>query len=99
MLDSGTTPITPRSVYYQPWLTLTGAFDMAERYENTKILGLDLTPPPQSLFNNLEFQVDDIRAEWIPNDGYDLVHIRLLFGAIEDWPGLYAKAFEYVVLL
>jgi hypothetical protein len=72
---------------------------MAERYENTKILGLDLTPPPQSLFNNLQFEVDDFTQEWIPHDhdGFDLVHIRLLVGAAQDWPSVYSKAFEYVV--
>ena len=73
---------------------LLGALDMAERYPDASILGLDLTPPPQSLYNNLQFQVDDITQEWMPNDGYDLVHIRLLYGAIQDWPSLYSKIFE-----
>lgn len=74
--------------------TCSGAFDMAEKYPDTEILGLDLTPPPQSLSSNLQFQVDDVTNEWMPNEGYDLVHIRLLFGGPKDWPSLYAKIFE-----
>ena len=71
-----------------------GALDMAERYPNARILGVDLTPGPESLFNNLQFQVDDITQDWIPGEGYDLVHIRLLYGAIRDWPSLYSTIFE-----
>ena len=67
---------------------------MAERYPNAKILGLDLTPPPQSLSNNLQFQVDDVRDAWVNNEPFDLVHIRLLYGGISDWSDLYAKIFE-----
>ena len=69
---------------------------MAERYPNARILGIDLTPPPESLFPNLEFQVDDFTQEWMPGEAYDLVHIRTLFGAIRDWPAVYSKIFEYV---
>ena len=75
---------------------LLGAFDMADRYPDAKILGSDLTPPPQSLSSNLQFQVDDVREEWVFNEPFDLVHIRLLYGAVSDWPDLYGKIFEYV---
>lgn len=75
---------------------LLGALDMADRYPDAKILGSDLTPPPQSLSSNLQFQVDDVREEWVFNEPFDLVHIRLLYGAVSDWPDLYGKIFEYV---
>jgi hypothetical protein len=77
---------------------LLGALDMAERYPDAKILGSDLTPPPQPLLNNLQFQVDDVTKEWVTNEPFDLVHIRLLYGAVSDWPDLYEKIFEYVAL-
>lgn len=44
---------------------------------------------------NLEFLVEDAEDEWIGTK-YDYIHIRMLSGAIKDWPGLLAKAFEYL---
>lgn len=70
------------------------ALDMAERYPDAQILGLDLTPPPQSLYNNLQFQVDDFTQEWMPNEGYDLAHLRGLTGSVQDWPALYSTIFK-----
>lgn len=73
---------------------ILGALDMAERYPDAQILGLDLTPPPQSLYNNLQFQVDDFTQEWMPNEGYDLAHLRGLTGSVQDWPALYSTIFK-----
>lgn len=44
---------------------------------------------------NCEFFVDDCRDPWtFPPDHFDLVHIRSLFGSIEDWPGLYEQVYK-----
>ena len=67
---------------------------MAERHPDADILGLDLVPPHQSLYNNLQFQVDDIREGWVSSAPYDLVHVRLLLADVTDWPSLYSKIFE-----
>lgn len=44
---------------------------------------------------NLEFVVEDAEDDWI-SATYDYIHIRMLSGAIKDWPSLLAKAYEYL---
>lgn len=44
---------------------------------------------------NVEFLVDDAEDLWLGNT-YDYIHIRMLSGAIKDWPGLLAKAFDHL---
>jgi hypothetical protein len=44
---------------------------------------------------NLEFLVEDAEDEWI-GASYDYIHIRMLSGAIKDWPALLDKAFEFL---
>ena len=41
------------------------------------------------------FEVDDASDEWVyPPDYFDFIHIRSLFGSIEDWPTLYTRAYK-----
>ena len=44
---------------------------------------------------NVEFLVDDAEDVWLGN-AYDFIHIRMLSGAIKDWPGLLARAFNHL---
>jgi hypothetical protein len=44
---------------------------------------------------NCRFEIDDARDEWTyPPDFWDYIHIRGLFGSIDDWDVLYGKAYE-----
>jgi hypothetical protein len=44
---------------------------------------------------NVEFLVEDAEDDWI-GAPYDYIHIRMLSGAIKDWPALLAKAFNHL---
>jgi hypothetical protein len=44
---------------------------------------------------NVEFFVEDAEDEWVGKK-YDFVHIRMVSGAIKDWAGLLAKAFDHL---
>lgn len=44
---------------------------------------------------NVEFLVEDAEDEWV-GALYDYIHIRMLSGAIKDWPGLLAKVFNHL---
>ena len=44
---------------------------------------------------NVEFLVDDAEDLWV-GQSYDYIHIRMLSGAIKDWPALLAKAFNHM---
>jgi len=74
------------------------AIDFAYEYPETTVLGTDLSPiQPTLVPENLMFEVDDVRDEWIhPPDYFDYVHIRALFGSISDWPGVYNQAFRHI---
>lgn len=44
---------------------------------------------------NVEFLVDDAEDDWL-GAPYDYIHIRMLSGAIKDWPGLLAKVYNHL---
>lgn len=44
---------------------------------------------------NVEFLIEDAEDEWIGSK-YDYIHIRMLSGAIKDWPALLEKAFNHL---
>jgi len=71
------------------------ALDMADRYPNAHVRATDLTPLDiRGLPPNLEFLVEDVDSDWIPEKKYDFVHLRSLFGAQITWPKLYRQIFE-----
>jgi len=44
---------------------------------------------------NLKFEIDDATLPWTWSaDTFDFIHMRWLFGAISDWPGLFAEAYK-----
>jgi hypothetical protein len=46
---------------------------------------------------NCKFEIDDARDDWTyPPEYFDFIHIRSLFGSIEDWPALYKRILKQV---
>lgn len=69
---------------------------MADRFENATVLGIDLSPQHDEYVQpNLTFEVDNIQKEWPPRKPFDFVHMRSLFGSIDDWPAVYSECFKY----
>ena len=87
---------SPRNIIDLGTGTGLWAVDMAERFEDARVKGIDLTPISRPVHPNFEFEVDNIEEEWPPGPKYDFVHIRSLFGAIQDWPNLYQECFKSV---
>ncbi|MCJ1250308.1 hypothetical protein MMC30_007534 [Trapelia coarctata] len=72
------------------------AIQMAEKYPQAEVLGIDLSPiQPEWVPPNLVFEVDDIEAQWLyqPNS-YDHIHVRFMFLAIRDFPKVLSQAFR-----
>jgi len=74
------------------------AMDFADAFPETEVIGTDISPiqsrwvPP-----NLEFQIDDMNLPWTwPEDHFDLIHLRVLYGCVPDWEELYKKARRYL---
>jgi len=64
------------------------------------VIGVDLAPQQDSsVQTNLCFEVDDITNDWTMHTLFDLVHIRMLWGVINDWPKIYAESFKYVSVI
>lgn len=71
--------------------------DFADEYPSAEVIGTDLSPiQPAFVPPNLRFEIDDASEDWtFPEDHFDLIHIRALYGAISDWPKLYSQALKY----
>ncbi|KAE9369972.1 TAM domain methyltransferase [Stipitochalara longipes BDJ] len=70
--------------------------DFGDAHKESHIIGIDLSPiQPTWVTPNVEFLVDDAEDEWI-GQKYDYIHIRMLAGAIKDWPGLLRKAYNHL---
>ncbi|KAF9886622.1 hypothetical protein FE257_011262 [Aspergillus nanangensis] len=70
------------------------AIDFADEYPSAQVIGTDLSPiQPSFVPPNLRFEIDDASELWVyPDNEFDLVHVRALYGAIADWPAFYGNA-------
>lgn len=75
--------------------TGTWAIEMAARYPQAQITGVDVYPiqrrkgvPP-----NVKFEIDDVENPWsAADDSLDFVHARSIAGGVRDWPALLRQA-------
>lgn len=71
---------------------------MADEFPSAEVLATDIsavqpswTPP------NCSFQIDDAQLEWtFKENSFDFIHIRYLYGGIDDWQRLFRQAFAAV---
>ena len=73
------------------------------------MIGTDITPiQPSWVPPNVKFELDDCNSEWTwPDNTFDFINMRMLFGIVEDWdlcmrqayctckPGGYAETFVF----
>ncbi|OTA86524.1 hypothetical protein M434DRAFT_399861 [Hypoxylon sp. CO27-5] len=73
------------------------AIDFGDMYPGAEVIGTDLSPiQPAWTPPNVKFEIDDCLLEWTwPENHFDFIHIRALYGSIPDWGELYAKAFKH----
>ncbi|KAI2463452.1 S-adenosyl-L-methionine-dependent methyltransferase [Annulohypoxylon bovei var. microspora] len=74
------------------------AIDFADMYPGAEVVGTDISPiQPVWTPPNVKFEIDDCLLEWTwPENHFDFVHIRALYGSIPDWGELYGKAFKHL---
>ncbi|KAF4416383.1 s-adenosyl-l-methionine-dependent methyltransferase [Fusarium acutatum] len=74
------------------------AIDMADEYPSAEVVGTDISAvQPAFVPPNCSFQIDDAQLDWtFKPDEFDFIHIRYLYGAIDDWKKLYRQAFTHV---
>ncbi|KAF5512179.1 Secondary metabolism regulator LAE1 [Colletotrichum aenigma] len=74
------------------------AIDFADQYPDAEVLGTDISPiQPTWVPTNLRFVMDDCLLDWMwPENHFDFVHLRCLYGSIPDWVSLYRSAFRHL---
>ncbi len=73
------------------------AIDMADQYPSATVTGTDLSPiQPEWVPPNCHFEIDDVSLEWtFPENHFDFIHIRELFGCIPDWDFFFQQAYNH----
>ena len=76
------------------------AIEMSAEYPNATIIASDLGVFDSGLAHlslpNVDFQLADAQAEWTFHEPFDLIHLRGLSGAFQDWRKIYAQAFTHL---
>lgn len=74
--------------------------EMSSLYPEAKIIATDIAVFDAGIAHvdipNVSFQLDDARGEWTYHDSFDLIHIRGLSGAFQDWSSIYEQAFQHL---
>ncbi|RMJ14722.1 hypothetical protein CDV36_005639 [Fusarium kuroshium] len=74
------------------------ACDMAQRYPQVEILGIDLSSAllPKDVPPNVTFEIADATDPW-PSPTYDFIHMRnLVGGGVRDWGAMLASAYAHL---
>lgn len=60
------------------------------------MIGTDISPAQSTWVPpNLTFEIEDATMDWtFPENHFDYVHLRYLFGSIADWPRLLSQAYR-----
>jgi methylase of polypeptide subunit release factors len=73
------------------------AIDMADKYPEAHIIGVDLSPiQPNWVPPNIKFEIDDVEEDWTwPRDHFDLIYSQfMLSGSISKFRKYFQQAFE-----
>lgn len=74
------------------------ALEMAEKYPQTEIHGVDFSPiQPHWMPENVKFEIDDVENQWTwPENHFDLIYSKtMLVGAIKDFRKYFEQAFRH----
>ncbi|KAH6719500.1 S-adenosyl-L-methionine-dependent methyltransferase [Leptodontidium sp. MPI-SDFR-AT-0119] len=87
---------TPKRVLDVGTGTGIWAIDFADQFEDSEVIGVDLSPiQPTNVPFNVRFEIDDMAQTWTyPKNHFSFVHIRGLYGSIRDWPAFYKDAYD-----
>lgn len=60
------------------------------------MIGTDITPiQPSWVPANVKFEIDDCNGEWSwPDNTFDFIHNRMLFGIVEDWDAFFRQIYR-----
>lgn len=67
--------------------------DFADEFPESVVTGIDISPTqPTWVPPNCKFELDDVSQDWTyPDNTFDYIHIRFMFGCFKDWTRLYRE--------
>lgn len=69
--------------------------DFADEHPEAHVIGVDLSPiQPGFVPPNVEFQVDDLEAEWTWSKPFDYIHSSFMNSSIQKWPEYLEKCLK-----
>ncbi|CAM1510702.1 Fc.00g010370.m01.CDS01 [Cosmosporella sp. VM-42] len=89
-------PKNPQNVLDVGTGTGIWAIDFADEFPGANVVGTDLSPiQPTWVPPNLKFEIDDATQAWTWEENkFDFIHMRYLFGGIENWTALFKEAYR-----
>ena len=71
---------------------------MADQFPSAEVIGTDISAvQPSWVPPNCTFQIDDAQLDWtFEKASFDFIHIRQLYGGIDDWQKLYRQAYAHL---
>jgi SAM-dependent methyltransferase len=71
---------------------------VADEYPSAEVIGIDISPTqPTWVPPNLRFEIDDAQLDWtFKPESFDFIHVRYMYGAIDDWPKLYRQMYSFL---
>ena len=84
----------PRKVLELGCGTGSWAIEMAERFPDTHVVGVDLSRIQPGCMPNVDFEVDDVESEWLHPTDFDFIFMRELSVYIQDPAKLFERAFQ-----
>ncbi|KAJ3525455.1 hypothetical protein NM208_g11632 [Fusarium decemcellulare] len=72
------------------------AMDFGDEFPEAEVIGTDISPiQPSWVPPNVKFEIEDFTLDWtFPENSFDFVHMRFLYGSVPDWYQLYERAFR-----
>ncbi|XWW99222.1 hypothetical protein V2A60_007231 [Cordyceps javanica] len=72
------------------------ALDVADTHPGASIVGTDISPiQPNWVPPNCSFYIEDAQLNWtFEAASFDFIHIRAMYGSIDDWGRLYRQAYD-----
>ncbi|RYO85107.1 hypothetical protein DL764_009226 [Monosporascus ibericus] len=74
------------------------AIDVADEYPSAEVIGIDISPTqPTWVPPNLRFEIEDAQLDWtFKPESFDFIHIRYMYGAVDDWSKLYRQMYRFL---
>lgn len=76
------------------------AIEMSAQHPGATIIASDLGVFDSGLGHlslpNIDFQLADAQSEWTFHEPFDLIHVRGLSGAFQDWRAIYNQSFAHL---